>query len=214
VLGRTAVYSPGRANVLPNFSPQNTRIQPDPTDVSKLPIPGLFVPAAHEPARLESRAMRAPAAVVVSLLLAFAAGCGGDDSDTVGATETKPADDLAAATIDPRCSIVPPVIVKTLERGLKKSGQRSLRFAQSIKSRDFGSVYFVAADVEGKGLGGADDVGVWAMNNLTFGGVVFAVNAVAKELSEFGDGAKFDPKLTMKNEGAELSRRCTESIGR
>ena len=74
-----------------------------------------------------------------------------------------------------------------------------------MRADAFRSVFFVSGRIEGAP---SDPIGTWATNNLSFGGVVFSVDPVAKKLSRWGDGALFRPKLTMDLDGARLSRTC------
>ena len=101
-----------------------------------------------------------------------------------------------------------PVVSEAIVSGLKgKNKGRTLTLAHAVKSDAFGSVFFVSGRIEGAP---SDPIGTWATNNLSFGGVVFSVDPVAKKLSGWADGAQFRPKLTMKLDGARLSRTCVK----
>jgi hypothetical protein len=63
---------------------------------------------------------------------------------------------------------------------------------------------------DGQVEGGGDDIGVWATNNIdeAGGGLIFSVNEVAKEFSDWGDGSLTDARTSMTDDGAEEARDC------
>jgi hypothetical protein len=75
--------------------------------------------------------------------------CGGDDGgDDQGDGQT--------------CRKAPGALVAAIEEGLTASGGGQLRRAYIVRSDDFEKVYMVAADIQGDGLEGDGDIGVWA----------------------------------------------------
>jgi hypothetical protein len=122
----------------------------------------------------------------------------------------------------PRCRQVPRAFVTGVEEGLTVQGGGSLRWAQAVRSRDdIGGLYrgkrvwFVSAEIQGAGLKGKDDIGTRATTSRPTGrdfGLIIAVNAVAREFSEWGEAAKegspADEVRSMDWHGAKESQAC------
>jgi hypothetical protein len=140
------------------------------------------------------------------LLASVAVACGGGGSGEQAATPPLP------PSRDARCVNVPASVVRAIATGLTVEGGGSLRFAQAVKSSDFASVYFVSADIQGSGLEGSDDVGTWATNRLALGGLIFAVDGVAQEFSDWGHGDTTDADMTMADDGGDLSTECVQAV--
>ena len=77
--------------------------------------------------------------------------------------------------------------------------------AYIVQSGDFENVYFVAAQIEGEGMGGT--VGVWATNGPNGDGSIFSADAVAAEFSEWGGGPGFSPS----DDGLAEASDCAEA---
>jgi hypothetical protein len=141
--------------------------------------------------------------LALSLILA---ACGGSS----GSEHASP---RPPAARNARCLTVPAVDVDAIETGLSANEVGStLRFAQAVKSNEVANVYFVSANIEGPGLEGTDDVATWATNKLTGGGLIFAVDPVAQEFSDWTHGDTTDANLTMSDDGADLSQDCVRSV--
>jgi len=136
----------------------------------------------------------------------LASGCGGDDDDSASTTS---ATTSAESKLDRRCIEATTLITNAIGAGLKVKG-RKLGLAHAVKSTAFGSVFFVSGEIVGAT---SKPIGTWATNNLNLGGLIFSVDPVAKKLSRWPSGAGFDPKLTMKLDGARLSRTCVKQAG-
>jgi hypothetical protein len=92
---------------------------------------------------------------------------------------------------------------------LTVQGGGSLRNGQAVKSNDFQNVFMVAADLQGSGLGGTGDIGVWATNSLDpNAGIVMAVDGVAKEFSDWPDADKTTAAITLGADGVSEAKRC------
>jgi hypothetical protein len=116
--------------------------------------------------------------------------------------------------ISSRCLDVPAQLVHDIEEGLTEKGSVSLRVenAQAVKSTDHKNVYFIAVDIQGPGLDGATDIGVWASNALEPGkGMVLSVDAVAAEMSEWPKGENTKAGVTMADDGAREAVACLEA---
>ena len=90
-------------------------------------------------------------------------------------------------------------------------GGGRLRNGFTVRSADFKKMYMVAADIQGPGLEGNEDIGVWATNSLGDGGLTFAVDSVAQEFSDWGDGDQTDAAISESDDGVEQARSCAES---
>jgi len=133
------------------------------------------------------------AAIALAIALFNAVGGGGDRSAPADGVRCAPA--LAAA--------------RRIEGGLTVDGGGSLSNAQAVRSGDFDSVWFVAAEIDGPGLEERGEIGVWATNDLT-DGLIFAVDSLAKEFSDWGDGDSTAAQFSMANDGAEQARDCLD----
>jgi hypothetical protein len=145
-----------------------------------------------------------------ALVLLFASSCGGDDgAGETFATETA----TEEATGSDRCENVPQGLVQAISEGLTVGGGGTLTNAKAVKSNDFKRVYFISADIDGPGLEGPDDIGTWAKSGplRVGGGLIFSVDAVANEFSDWGDGRKTDAQFSMEDDGAEESKDCVEA---
>lgn len=108
-----------------------------------------------------------------------------------------------------RCEPVAIEVVSAIETGLTVGGGGSLTNAQAVRSDDFERVYFVAADLQGAGMNGSGPVGLWATNQIDAeGGLIFAVNSMAKEFSDWGHGDTSDARITDSDDGAEEAVDC------
>ena len=110
-----------------------------------------------------------------------------------------------------RCEPVPDWLVAAISSGLKGQG-RTLAAARAVKSRHFSKVWFVSAFVEGPDLEGRDALGTWATNGLEEQGLIYAVNVVAEELSDWGAGGTAQAALSMDDDGAVESQWCCRGI--
>jgi hypothetical protein len=95
-----------------------------------------------------------------------------------------------------------------IEAGLTVSGGGKLRRGFAVKSGDYNRLYFIAAEIDGPGIEGAGDIGLWASNRLEEGGLTSSVNAVANEFSDWGDGRKTDAQMSQDDAGAGEAVNC------
>ena len=109
------------------------------------------------------------------------------------------------------CRRAPETVLERIEAGLEVDGGGKLRNGYVVRSGDFKRVYMVAADIQGPGLEGNDDIGVWSVNSLGNGGFTFAVDKVAQEFSDWGDADKTDAAITASDDGVDQARSCAES---
>jgi hypothetical protein len=110
-----------------------------------------------------------------------------------------------------RCESVSRKLLHAITTGLTVSGGGSLSEAAAVRSSDFEKVWFVAAEIDGPGLEGSGDVGIWATNgdpSRRPSGLIFAVDAIAKEFSDWGDGSTADAQLSISDDGAQEAADC------
>jgi hypothetical protein len=147
-------------------------------------------------------------------LTATVAACGGESTTTAAdePEETMQATAAPPATTEQeesRCQPVPAALVEGIASGLTVTGGGSLRDAAAVRSDDFESAFFISAEVDGPGIEGDGDVGTWVTNRLE-GGVIYSVDAVAREFSDWGDGGDTDAEFSLSDDGAEESRDCVD----
>jgi hypothetical protein len=152
---------------------------------------------------------RVLAAVVGMLALA---ACGGNDDNE---PQAKPAETTVAptttappTTVASRCEKVSRALLDGIAEGLTVTGGGSLRNGYAVKSNDFSKVYMVAADIQGAGMEGTGEVGVWATNSLELGGLIFAVDSFAKQFSDWGHGDETDANITPSSDGVSEAKEC------
>jgi hypothetical protein len=110
-----------------------------------------------------------------------------------------------------RCTFVSGVFVTELESALTVSGGGSLRAAYAVRSNDFEKVWFIAAEIQGLGMEGDDEVAIWATNippgSGTPSGMIFAVNGFAEEFSVWPTGSD----ISGSDDGASEARGCVRA---
>jgi hypothetical protein len=148
--------------------------------------------------------------VVGALVVATFGGCGTND-------EAAPDRDLAQPAPQQEeqpgseCRKASKKLMTAVAAGLEVSGgEGALRRGRVVRSKDFDKVFMVAADIQGQGLEGSDDVGVWATNSPTGEGLIFAVDGVAQEFSDWGDADATDAAITSDSHGVEEARACAK----
>lgn len=139
-------------------------------------------------------------AVFLALLVLLAVACSDDES-----TRSRP--DSSGADLS-SCSNASSALLTAIEQGLTVTGGGSLSEGATVKSADFSEVWFVAAEIDGPGMEGGGEVGVWATNSLSGSGSIFAVNAIANEFSDWADGRTTDAALSMSDDGAREAEDC------
>ena len=107
------------------------------------------------------------------------------------------------------CLDVPSELVDGIATGLTVSGEGMLTHAQAVRSQDYQRIFFVAAEINGPGLSGNGDIGLWVTNSLEAGGgLIFAVDAMANEFSDWGDGRTTSSAFSLSDHGAREAMEC------
>jgi hypothetical protein len=106
-----------------------------------------------------------------------------------------------------RCSSASDALLQTIADGLTVDGA-TLTSGFVVRSDQFEDVYMVAAEIDGPGLEGAGDVGVWATNDTAGGGSILSVADTAKERSSWPIGSESNDELTIMADGAMEAEAC------
>lgn len=129
--------------------------------------------------------------------------------------QTPPATPGTPPPVHDRCIAVDPLLVETIESGLKPDTGATLHNVWAVRSDDFELVWFVAGDLEGPALDADDDIAIFATNMLDEdgnydggAGFIFAVGGFATEFSDWPDGGNTDAEMSIFDDGAELSEDC------
>ena len=110
-----------------------------------------------------------------------------------------------------RCEDAALIAAEGISFGLTVSGGGSLRDAMAVKSNDYVNAFFIAAEIDGPGLEGEGDIGVWVSNSLEpGGGVIYAVDGMANEFTDWGDGRRIDAAFSASDDGAQEAKKCVE----
>jgi hypothetical protein len=106
----------------------------------------------------------------------------------------------------PGCFTVSSAVLERISQGLIPGV--TLRNGKAVRSGDYRRVWFVAAEIDGPGIEGSGDVGVWATNSLTEGGLTFAVGGMAHQFSDWGHGEDTDAAMSISSDGYREAERC------
>jgi hypothetical protein len=90
-----------------------------------------------------------------------------------------------------------------------------VRAAMAVRSNDYEQVYFIAAELQGAGLDGDDDIAIWATDRNPDGsdnGPIFAVDGMANQFSSWPDGRASSASLSRNDDGALEARDCVRDV--
>lgn len=141
---------------------------------------------------------------VLILIAGALLGSGGD-------THGKAASKAPRAATD-RCTSVPPALVDQIATFIKPETGATLRGAQAVRSKDYQQLWFVAADLEGPGLDGDDQIVLVPIAQLTAGdGHLFGVGGFAKEFTDLRRGEKSSFHFSYTDEGVHEAESCVRA---
>lgn len=120
-------------------------------------------------------------------------------------TTATPTSEGAANVAASRCTPASPVLLQRLRDGLKPGA--TLTSVSVVKSNDFQQVWFAAGRITGTGIP-IKTVGLWAVNDLSGGGLTYSINATALSFSTWGNGTKTDAKIRANDDGAQDAIKC------
>jgi len=124
------------------------------------------------------------------VLAIFLSGCGGKKE--VDYTRVEPASEKQ---------------IEYISRGIKKETNAEIGKVYVVKSNDYENVYFCATRLSGPGISN-DCIGVWSISgDKNNPGMIFSVNGIAKEFSDYPDGSKTQANITMSGDGADLAEK-------
>jgi len=132
---------------------------------------------------------------------------------TAEATPLPPVEPPTAIPAD-LCLAVAPDKIANIAQGLTVTGGGTLdaATARAVRSTEYDQVFFIAAEIDGTGMEGKGDIGVWASNSLEPGdGLIFAVGGFATEFSDWGDGSKTDAQMSITSAGAGEAKDCVRA---
>ena len=129
--------------------------------------------------------------VILFLVLAiFLSGCGGKKE--VDYSRVEPASEKQ---------------IKYISGGIKKETNAEIGEVYVVKSNDFDNVYFCATRLSGPGISN-DCIGVWSISgDKNNPGMIFSVNGIAKQFSDYPDGSKTQANIKMSDDGADLAEK-------
>lgn len=148
--------------------------------------------------------------VALAVTFALLLSCS-DDEPPFPEGEDTPASVEVSASINggSGCVAVDAALLAAIADGLTIDGGGSLRNGQAVKSADFENVYMIAADLQGPGLDGVADIGVWSSNSLdSGGGIILAVDSIAQEFSSWPAGDTTSFNVTSSAHGVAEARAC------
>jgi len=114
----------------------------------------------------------------------------------------------ASTSTESRCVVVSQKKLKNIATGLTVSGDGTLTNGFAVKSNDYAEVWFIAAVIDGPGMG-KGVVGIWASNRLEANdGLIFAIDANAGTFTDWGLGSTTDANITQNDHGAQEAATC------
>ena len=141
---------------------------------------------------------------IFAVLLLAVAACGGETSER----ELKEQDRLSATG---ECEQVPEATLKQISDSLTVDGG-SIRSAYQVRSKLYNNIYMVAADIEGPGFEGPDQIGVWASGEIQGTDATLSwVNSEARDNSELlGGSRQGTTRFTPTAHGIRESIKCVQ----
>ena len=141
---------------------------------------------------------------LTAVVLLAAAACGGETSER----EQKEQERLSATG---ECEQVPDVTLTLISESLTVDGG-SIRSAHQVRSKLYNNIYMVAADIEGPGLEGPDDIGVWASGEIQGTDATLSwVNSIARDNSDLlGGSQQGTTRFTPTAHGIRESIKCVQ----
>lgn len=108
-----------------------------------------------------------------------------------------------------KCKPVEPELVAAIEAGVKPG--LTLSNVYAVRSKSLAKGWMVSADLDGPGLAGPRDIATWAANKdeAPFTGLIFSVDAVAKEFSDWGR-PRGTISFSLGDHGFSHSRKCAK----
>ena len=142
-------------------------------------------------------------ALLAVAMLAVAA-CGGETTER----EQKEQERLSATG---ECEQVPDATLTQITEALTVDGG-SIRAAHQVRSKLYNNIYMVAADIEGPGLDGPDDIGVWASGEIQGTDATLSwVNSEARDNTELlGGSQQGTTRFTPTAHGIRESIKCVQ----
>lgn len=100
---------------------------------------------------------------------------------------------------------MPAALLDGIATGLTADGGATLSNGWAVKSDDFDNVFMVAAVITAPSV---DEVAVWATNSLDTAALIFAVDGMAQEFSDWGDADKTGAAIRSSDHGVDEAKDC------
>ena len=141
---------------------------------------------------------------LLAILMLAVAACGGEPSERAQKEQER----LSATG---ECEQVPEATLMQISDSLTVDGG-SIRAAYQVRSKLYNNIYMVAADIEGPGLDGPDDIGVWASGEIQGTDATLSwVNSEARDNSELlGGSQQGTTRFTPTAHGIRESIQCVK----
>ena len=162
-------------------------------------MPG-FVDDHREDSLMKPRPSYVLAVAVALLLAAALIGCGSGAGD--GAASTSPG---AGSGTSDRATPAAKAILSAIAKGqILDGGMKPIR-GVVVKSKDAERLYFIAMEFSSTGVG--DMIGVWATSDPQGDTLIWAVDGVARDSTEWPRSeASDEPQYTMSSDGAQQAK--------
>ena len=141
---------------------------------------------------------------LLAIAVLAVAACGGETSER----EQKEQERLSATG---ECEQVPEATLKQISDSLTVDGG-SIRSAYQVRSKLYNNIYMVAADIEGPGFEGPDQIGVWASGEIQGTDATLSwVNSEARDNTELlGGSRQGTTRFTPTAHGIRESIKCVQ----
>ena len=138
----------------------------------------------------------------LAIAMLAVAACGGETSER----EQKEQERLSATG---ECEQVPDATLAQISESLTVDGG-SIRAAYQVRSKLYNNIYMVAADIEGPGFEGPDQIGVWASGEIQGTDATLSwVNSEARDNTELlGGSREGTTRFTPTAHGIRESIKC------
>ena len=126
---------------------------------------------------------------------------------TAAACRAAAPSDSPAPPANARCALADPNLVGEL--GVAVTSGVTIRNVYYVRSQDYDHVLFLSGDLEGEGLEGPDDIGVWAVDLASGSDTFYEVNDLAGENGGWIPGS--NKGYSMNSDGAPEALECASA---
>lgn len=106
-----------------------------------------------------------------------------------------------------RCEAVAPEVIAALQAGLDENASLTIRGAKAVRSSDYRHAWFLAADLEGPGQDGPNQIALWLTNEIDVANpTVIPVDSLAQSAGRWSVEAGIE--VDAAKDGAAAAREC------